>query len=338
MNYRGSYRKLLGNAQAAMIAAIEIYNKPVFKYRDECVVILLLNAWELLLKALLSKNGDSVFYKKRRKEAYRTLSWSDAFTKSEKYFPPSIAPLPVKKNLDLLGTYRDNSVHFYNEKEFGALLYALAQTSIKNFRDLLDAKLSIKLEEQVNWQLLPIGIRPPVDLVAYLTGRSAKEKSAAVRQYLSEFARAVEEVRAVDQDSGRLLTIFNVKLESVKKIGEADAVVGVQKGGDSASGPLAIIRTQDPNITHPLKQRGVVDKIDTLYGKKFTTHTFQAIAWKHGLKDNSQYCWKASDGNLVKYSNDVLAFINRLTQADVDAAMTDYKTHLRTRSRRAARA
>jgi len=65
MNYRGSYRKLLGNAKAAMMAAIEIYNKPAFRYPDECVVILLLNAWELILKAALSKNGKSIFYPKR---------------------------------------------------------------------------------------------------------------------------------------------------------------------------------------------------------------------------------------------------------------------------------
>ena len=61
MNYRGSYRKLLSNAKAAMMAAVEIYNKPMFKYRDECVVILMLNAWELILKATLSKNGESIY-------------------------------------------------------------------------------------------------------------------------------------------------------------------------------------------------------------------------------------------------------------------------------------
>jgi hypothetical protein len=54
MNYRGSYRHLLRNGKAALLAAIEIYNKPRFEYRDECFVILLLNAWELALKALLS--------------------------------------------------------------------------------------------------------------------------------------------------------------------------------------------------------------------------------------------------------------------------------------------
>ena len=65
MNYCGSYRKLLGNAKSAMMAAIEIYNKPMFGYRDECVVILLLNAWELLLKAILSKNKNQSIIPKR---------------------------------------------------------------------------------------------------------------------------------------------------------------------------------------------------------------------------------------------------------------------------------
>ncbi len=72
MNYCGSYRKLLGNAKSAMMADIEIYNKPIFQYRDECVVILLLNAWELVLKALLSKHKKSIFYPKEYKQPYYT--------------------------------------------------------------------------------------------------------------------------------------------------------------------------------------------------------------------------------------------------------------------------
>ncbi len=38
-------------AVAAMVAAIDVYNKPDFRYRAESFVILALNAWELLLKA-----------------------------------------------------------------------------------------------------------------------------------------------------------------------------------------------------------------------------------------------------------------------------------------------
>jgi hypothetical protein len=62
MNYRGSSRHLIRNAKSALLAAIEIYNKPGFQYRDECFVILLLNAWELYLKALISKSKASIYY------------------------------------------------------------------------------------------------------------------------------------------------------------------------------------------------------------------------------------------------------------------------------------
>ena len=44
-------RELLDRAIAAMVAAIEVYNRPSFTYRVESFAILALNAWELLLKA-----------------------------------------------------------------------------------------------------------------------------------------------------------------------------------------------------------------------------------------------------------------------------------------------
>lgn len=332
MNYRGSYRRLLGNAKAAMIGAIEIYNKPAFEYRDECFVILLLNAWELALKAMLSRKGKSIFYHKKRGEPYRTLSLKDALGRAGRLFPKSLPELPIRRNLELLSTYRDNAVHFYNQPNFGVVIYALAQTSIKNFRDLLDSVFGIQLEDAINWHLLPLGIRPPVDPIAYISGGAANggKKSKAVTQFLSELVEAAAEVKGAGVDTGRLLTVFSVKLESVKKIGDADIVVGVEKVA-GVGGPLTVIRTQDPNITHPLRQKEVVTQIESLHGRDFTSYVFQAIVWKHKLKENPQYCWEAKEGVLTRYSNDIVTWIKRLTAADVDAALNDYRGHLRAR-------
>lgn len=330
MNYRGSYRKLLGNAKAAMIGSIEIYNKPSFKYRDECFVILLLNAWELALKAVLSKKGKSIFYPKRRGEPYRTLSLKDAFRETGGLFPKALPELPIRRNLELLSTYRDNAVHFYNQPTFGVIIYALAQTSIKNFRDLLAEIFSVFLEDEISWHLLPLGIRPPIDPVAYISAsrENSGKQSNAVRQFLRELAEAAREVKEAGADDGRLLTIFNVKLESVKKIGDADVVVGIDKAA-GGTGPLAVVRTQDPNVTHPLRQKEVLEKVGTLHGRPTTSHVFQAIAWNHDLKSKPQYCWRAQEGILTRYSNDVVAYIKRLTSADVDKALSAYRTHLR---------
>lgn len=49
--------ELLDKSIAAMIAAIEIYNKPDFMYRGETFSILAINSWELLLKAKYLKDN-----------------------------------------------------------------------------------------------------------------------------------------------------------------------------------------------------------------------------------------------------------------------------------------
>ena len=332
MNYRGSYRKLLGNAKSAMMAAIEIYNKPAFQYRDECVVILLLNAWELLLKAVLSKNGRSIYYRKRRGQPYRTLSWQDAFTVAAALFPAKVEADPVRRNLGLLGTYRDNAVHFYNAHDFGLVIYSLSQTAITNFRDLMEAVFKVRLEDDVNLRLLPLGLRPPIDPIEYISVKAngTKAKSQAVRQFLTELSKAVAEIEDAGGDTGRVLTVFNVKLESVKKIEKADVLVGVAPA-DEGEGPLAIVRPSDPNVTHPLRQKEIVQSIEELAGQKFTPYVFQAVAWKYDLKSQSQYCWKAKEGILTRYSNDIIPWLKRLSRAEIDGALKDYKAFLRSK-------
>lgn len=51
------YMALVDKSIQACIAAIEIYNKPEFRYREEAFSILMLNAWELLLKARILKEN-----------------------------------------------------------------------------------------------------------------------------------------------------------------------------------------------------------------------------------------------------------------------------------------
>jgi hypothetical protein len=326
MNHRGSYRKLLANGKAALLAAIEIYNKPRIAYRDECFVILLLNAWELVTKAALAKNHQSIFYPKRRKEPYRTYSLMDALRKAERFFPAVLGVSAIHLNLELLSTYRDNAVHFYNARYFGSVIYALAQTSIVNLKDVLKEILDIELADDITWQLLPLGLGVPIDPLDFISGRETKVKqSVAVRQFLAQIAASTQSLETQGQDTGRLLTVFKVKLESTKKIGNADVVVGVEKAPDGVKGPLVVAKAMDPNITHPLRMKELIEAVGPLHGTRLTSGTFQAIAWKYGIKANSRFCWKSSVGALTKYSHDTVAFIKRLTAGDVELAKKEYR-------------
>lgn len=46
------YKSFIDKSVGAALSAIEIYNKPDFKYREETFAILMINAWELLLKKI----------------------------------------------------------------------------------------------------------------------------------------------------------------------------------------------------------------------------------------------------------------------------------------------
>lgn len=50
---------LLEKSIACAVSAIEIYNKPDFKYREETFSILMINSWELVLKAKKIKDSNN---------------------------------------------------------------------------------------------------------------------------------------------------------------------------------------------------------------------------------------------------------------------------------------
>ena len=331
MNYRGSYRHLLRNSKAALLCAVEIYNKPRIQYRDECFVILLLNAWELILKALVSKHKKSIFYPKKRGESYKTLSWVDAFSRATPHFPAQVLALPVQRNIEMLSTYRDNAVHFYNDRGFSSVVYLLAQTSIVNYKDLLQHGFGEALSDEINWALLPLGTSAPVSPLAYLSGKAAEGKNAssAVKQFLQALSKNVDELDAAKQDTSRLLTVFNVKLESTKKIEKADIVVGVKGAGAAVEGPLTVYRTLDPNVSHPLRLKEVLEKVPELHGIKITTHVFLVIAHKFQLKSDPRFCWRATGGALTKYSHDLVARLRQVSKNDIETALVEYKTQRR---------
>ena len=62
MKTNKTYRSLLDKSIASMLAAIEIYNKPNFTYREDSFAILCVNAWELLLKAVYLRQNRYKMY------------------------------------------------------------------------------------------------------------------------------------------------------------------------------------------------------------------------------------------------------------------------------------
>jgi hypothetical protein len=108
-------------------------------------------------------------------------------------------------------------------------------------------------------------------------------------------------------------------------VSSADVVVAVKGGSDDVE-PLIIERTVDPNISHPLRQKEVIEKVGPeVAGIRFTSYTFQAIVWKYDIKNTPHMCWRSSRGELIKYSSEIPSFLKRLTKNEIEVAIRDYK-------------
>jgi hypothetical protein len=318
-----SYRRLLGNSKAALTAAIEICNKPNMDYREECFVILLVNAWELLLKAVLRKSRKTVFYPKRRHEPYRTLSISDAVERCRALLPPAVEPRAVLANLNQLVVLRDNAVHFYNQRDLTFLLFGLAQTAVKNFNDTLIAVFGQSLGDALPGTMLPLGLEPPVDAFLKRMKESGRRQSPAVAEFVRQMQEEVARLEEDDVDTSRFLTWYRVKLESTKKVEKADFTVGVSGTGET----IVVERFRDPN-TFPYREKEIVELKLSVGATIIGQAAFRAVVWKWKLKGDSRYCWVAREGVLIKYSSETVKLLRSLTEEGVLQARKEHREYL----------
>ena len=311
-----------------MLAGIEIYNKPRIEYRAECFVILLLNAWELLFKSICSKHRIRIFEPKERGKPYRTLKLWDALKAAQPYFPKDIPVKAVAENIGRLVDYRNNAVHFYNQEILEVIIYGLAQTSIVNYRDIVLGVFSKDIASEVNIALLPLSFSAPPDPIKFL-GRKAKH-TAAISEFLGVISETTQELEKEGIDTSRFLTVFEVSLQSTKKIKSADIVAGVE--GSSSSGGLLVSRKVDPNKSHPHLMKVVLERVGKkVNGVSFTSYTFQALVWKYGIKEKEQYCWHNKNTNTYQYSNDLIVWLKKLTAEEIQMALQEYRQYMKKR-------
>ena len=183
--------------------------------------------------------------------------------------------------------------------------------------------------------LLPLSFGSQPDPIMFIQqAKTDPPKNKAVAQYLREISEATRELEAQNVDTTRFLTVFSVTLKSVKKVSSADVVVAVKSIPDD-SDPLIIEKRVDPNISHPMRQREVLEAIgNELAGMKFSPYTFQAIVWKYDIKNKPHLCWRSDTGELTRYSAEIPAFLKRLTRESIQTTLNDYKEHQRRRRQR----
>lgn len=167
-------KELLDRAVAATVAAIEIYNKPDFLYREEAFSVLAINGWELLLKAKwLVDHGNRVsslyvMEPRTKKDGTRSKKLQIKETRSGNPFTHSLDFMAKKlveskafdanawANIQALLEMRDSSIHFYNRSgAFPVRLQEIGTASLKNFVAAMKSWFGRDMSE-FNFYLMPL--------------------------------------------------------------------------------------------------------------------------------------------------------------------------------------
>ncbi len=148
------WKPLIEKSIAACCAAIEIYKKPVVSHREETFAILLVSAWELLLKARLLReagsrlqsiyettpvkrkdgsNGKRVKTKLNRAGNPMTIGLGTAMHRAS-VLPRYPLDAACQENLVLLTEIRDSAIHFVNDdRDLATRVHEIGTASLMNY-------------------------------------------------------------------------------------------------------------------------------------------------------------------------------------------------------------
>lgn len=257
-----------------MLSAIEAYNKPDHKYREETFSILALNAWELLMKSklLFEKNNNlRKLYIYEKKELRDGIRSSRKYIKRNRSGNPLIigiiktinviesegyADIPelVKRNIDALIEVRDNAVHLINRHpEFSKIIQEIGTATVQNY--LLITKKWFNFDfSQYNVYLMPIAFyREFPD--ATIVNLSSEESNLA--NYISSLYQDIE----ADSSEGYAVTL---ELDVTLKRSDLPTATRLTVGNDPDAVPV-ILKEEDIRKHYPWDYRQLTEKLRARY-------------------------------------------------------------------------
>ena len=181
---RRETRRFKKRAVASLILAIELFNRPNETARTEAVLILLQNAFEMLLKAAILEQRGTVF--ERRSRLSHTFEKCLAIARSDL----GLLNDDMARQLRTLDGLRDCATHYLIAMPEEAL-YVQARAAVTLFDDVLFAGFAERLAEHLPGRVLPISTAPPqeIDILVDKEFTQIRELVAPGRRRQSE-ARA----------------------------------------------------------------------------------------------------------------------------------------------------
>jgi len=240
---------LVKNAVAAYFASVEIHNKPNIPYRYETVTLLMVNAWELALKAYVRKyvKEHSIFDK-----AGHTISFDKALGYVNTHFNTQTpkAFLAVKANLEAIEEYRNSIAHFYNE-QLAPYIFMLISRCALNFVDFIKNHFQKDIMADEGLFIMPLGFKLPFRPEDFLSRKApAYTSTAETKRFIDKVITVIEDLNKQGVEDSIVLG-FEVYMQSINKVKNSDLVVAITQSENEAdavvSNPKIFRLSSDPN-------------------------------------------------------------------------------------------
>lgn len=241
---------LVNNSVSAFQAAIEIHNKPDFSYRYETVSLLLLNAWELALKAFVRKKTKaSVFERDGHSISFnKALRLTSEHIENEK----KGSFQATRVNLSLLYEFRNKSAHFYSD-EIDPIIFSLIAKASTNYSRFMQSYFGIDPLAACNLTILPLGFKLPFEPEGFLSKQVVEHGGS--EQFVEFLTHIVDMTVELDRNGieDSVLLGFRVHIDSTKSVSNADIIAAIKN--DESSIPLRqkkVVRLCDDPSAQPV--------------------------------------------------------------------------------------
>lgn len=307
---------LLKNSIAAYFATIEVHNKPNFSYRYETTTLLIMNAWELLLKTFIRKHikTRSIFTKDGH-----TISIDKAIEYTEEYInkiePKSFSA--IKENLLLVEEYRNNIVHYYNEQLEPYIFMLIAKAAL-NYVEFLKKYFSKDILAEDGLFILPLGFKLPFKPEDFLTKRATNYVSSPEsKAFINSMVKVIDDLdkRGVEDT---IVVGFDIYLENVKKLKNSDLLVAITSKDEADASYSKLNKYQLSNDASAQKVNLSDDEIIKIYPLTHKDICERCRAEIDGFKQNQEF------NNIVAElkTNSVLAYTRKLNPQSKKSAKT----------------
>lgn len=314
--------RLLRRSLDAYFLALELYNRPIQSNRVEAFCIMMINAWELLLKVeIINSQGETaLFY---NDDTSKSIAIRDAIK--------SVLPNdrdPVRRNIEYLTNLRDKAIHLLIPELQGEVS-RLFQASVFNYLYRYNKVTDSNLSSQLGTGLISLVIDPGQFSPDILKETYDTKTAAEISVFMEQFHQEESELSSSD-----FVIPIEYKLTLSKNAQQGD--ITLASGSRGGIGSLIEV-PKDVDKTHPHRQgdavREVLQLLQTHEITAFTSYDFQAILFKERVQSSksSSYYYFIEKPKTHRYSAKLVEFIVEKVKADstyLSRCRESYKSHL----------